>query len=1030
MGTPSLYCRAGPLAVYSGLLEEGAFMTIRACYRTVVCLMAATTLAPAADTRHISIMPADHEAVLREEGFEVWTRQPDFIVGAAVDAAIERLSQRGITPLAEYADGGDWMFLLHHRPGFEAPKATGATIHALSPETELYLFPAGSKVELPMVKPYAAFQGVPRIPLPPRVTHPADLASALTLTRAPAAVNPLVSQILAATSQPSWFQMVRELSGDLPVVIGGQTYTISTRYSDAMFPTPLINAHATEYIEDKEAQWGYTSHRETYTSTDSGCGGVQSQPWQNLIVIVPGQVDYGQHQQVLFVNHYDTISFSTAESNSYAPGADDAISGGTALLEAMRTFKDYGFKNTLVFAFFSGEEVGICGSGAYVRMHPSVDMWRALNMDQTAYDGNGNRFMDVYNWDTTNSPGSVAMGDAFVQANTDYGGIIGAGRIVRDASKMCQTDHCPFWDVGVPAIAVLEDLHNGDICPCFDQGQTSTCHDSVTQLYPVSGGSLMFMQDYSWPSEKAAIALIASLAEPLYACPASPVDPPIVTSGNNTAVISWTAAAGVTNYVVERAATCAGPFAGIASVTGTGYEDTSVVNGGAYAYRIRTCPTQVSDCVTASPSAAASVEYQAGSASLTNDSGDHDAIADNCELVTVQLNLVNDGNVPLDNVRLASVTSSNPAVRIASAIPQLAGSLAPGATAPVSFKFYLGRDGISAACGDPLGFTVTATSDQSPASTRAFSLTAERSTVDGPLTYGFETDMSGWSTIAGVVNRVGGGAPGSTGSSLHFRTAVNNDCNGVQSPTIEPTATSTMSMYVDYILENGNYDRANVRAVDAATGEKFLLSPTGATYNTAADSNLLCDNLGNLKGWSGSFASWRQANFDLSPYAGKEIKIEARESTDASVTGSQGFWMDLVQVTNATQINCDAQSETCAALPPEVSPEATPVPLTIDKSGTDLVFTFSESTGAASYNLYRGSLTSLGQGIYDHAALGGLCGFLDGAVGDGSVAVTLDAASIPDDSYLLAVAESSAGESRYGSSTGGAEIPLALNACP
>jgi hypothetical protein len=711
------------------------------------------------------------------------------------------------------------MYLLHHRPGVLAPPAPFATIHPLGPEVDLYLFPGGTSVELPRVKPYAAFQAIPRVPLPPRTTHPADLAS--SSPRSPDAVNPLVAQILAATSQPTWYQFVKDMSGENPVTIGGQSWTISTRYSDAMFPTPAANAHATEYLEDRGAQWGYTSHRETYTATDSGCGGVQGRPWQNLIFIVPGQVDYGQHQQVLFVNHYDTISFSTAESNANAPGADDAISGGVALLEAMRTFKDYAFKNTLVFAFFSGEEVGICGSGAYVRQHPSVDMWRAVNMDQTAFDGDGNRLMDVYNWDATNSPGSVALGDAFVQANGDYGNIIAAGKIVRDTSKMCQTDHCPFWDVGVAAIAVTEDLHNNDICPCFDQGQTTSCHDTVTQHWPLASGTLMFTQDYSWPSEKAAIAVIAQLAEPLYACPGSPVDPPVATPGNNTVDLSWNAAAGVTNYVVERAATCAGPFAGIASVTGTSLEDVNVVNGTSYAYRIRTCPTQVSSCVTVTPQVGASVEYQDGSASIVADNGDHDAIVDNCELSTVRLNLVNDGGVALDNVRLASVISSNPAVRIASALPQLAGSLAPGAFAPVSFKFYLGRDGTSAACGDPLPFTVTATSDQSGASVRSFTLTAERSTVAGPLSYGFESDFSGWSLVAGSVTRVAGGAPGSTANSLHFRANLNNDCNGVQSPVIKPTPTSTMSMYVNFILETGNFDRANVRAVDAKTGEKF-----------------------------------------------------------------------------------------------------------------------------------------------------------------------------------------------------------------
>ena len=504
----------------------------------------------------------------------------------------------------------------------------------------------------------------------------------------------------------------------------------------------------------------------------------------------------------------------------------------------------------------------------------------------------------------------------------------------------------------------------------------------------------------------------------------------MLTPGNDTVDLSWNAASGVTNYVVERAASCAGPFSGIASVTGTGYADTTVANGGTYAYRIRTCPAQVSACVTASPQTGASVEYQSGSAALTADSGDHDAIADDCELSTVQLNLVNDGSVPLDNVRLAAVTASSPAVRIASSVPQLAGSLAPGATAPVAFKFYLGRDGSSAVCGEPLTFTVTATSDQSLPTVRSFTLTAERSTVAGPLSYPFDADFSGWTTIAGSVSRLAGGAPGSTNASLHFRTGLNNDCNGVVSPVIKPTATSTMSMYVNYILETGSFDRANIRVVDQATGAKSLLSPTGATYNTTNDATLLCDNIGNLKGWSGSFATWRQASFDLSPFAGKEIRIEARESTDQSALGTQGFWMDLVSVANASQIDCDGQSQTCAALPPEVSPEGSPQPLTVDRSGNVLMITFCESAGATKYHLYSGSLESLASGIYDHAAIPALCGFVDGPTGDGVVSVTVPDSDVPGNAYLLAVAASAAGESKYGTRSGGSEIPLALNACP
>ena len=144
----------------------------------VLGLLSSASFVVAADPKWISILPTGHEPILREEGFEVRTRQPDFIVGAAADPAIERLSLRGITPIAEYADDGQWMYLLHHKPGFVPPEADCAKIYSLTPETDLYLFPAGSKVELPRVKPYAALQGAPRVPLPPRVPHAADLVTA------------------------------------------------------------------------------------------------------------------------------------------------------------------------------------------------------------------------------------------------------------------------------------------------------------------------------------------------------------------------------------------------------------------------------------------------------------------------------------------------------------------------------------------------------------------------------------------------------------------------------------------------------------------------------------------------------------------------------------------------------------------------------------------------------------------------------------------------------------------------------------
>jgi hypothetical protein len=116
--------------------------------------------------------------------------------------------------------------------------------------------------------------------------------------------------------------------------------------------------------------------------------------------------------------------------------------------------------------------------------------------------------------------------------------------------------------------------------------------------------------------------------------------------------------------------------------------------------------------------------------------------------------------------------------------------------------------------------------------------------------------------------------------------------------------------------------------------------------------------------------------------------------------------------------------------PQEASPAGALVPLTIGTSGANLVVTFAESAGATSYNLYRGSLVDLAQGIYDHTAVASLCGFVDGVPGDGFVTITVPSASVPVDSYLLAVAKNAIGESSYGVGVDGAPIPRAPSTCP
>ncbi|HEY0556065.1 MAG TPA: M28 family peptidase [Thermoanaerobaculia bacterium] len=594
-------------------VAAGFFLLICLAGLPAAASVAAGAAGPGADRDlWIALFPADSEAILRDASVAIWDREEGVVIAGPSGNQLDELRAEGVEPIFSARDRGEGIHVLSHDraispPAISTPSLIGVQRFRINDRAMLYLIPAGLEMSLPRLKLLALFHGVPRVALPPVRLHAADAAAPSKRAARPA-TNLLVRKIVDATRQESWFQDVRDLSGDSDVTIPGycDDCRIRTRASNYMFPLnntgdPLGNPFATEYLEDKAAGWGFTGPnavRESYTSADSGCTAQQgSQTWQNLVFTLPAQIDYAQNQQILFLVHYDTISDSPANDANNSPGADDAMSGGAALLEAMRIFQGYAWRYPVKFLFVSGEEVGLCGSTAYTRMHPAASMWRVLNMDQTAFDGNKDGLMNLYNWDATDCPGCVAFGDDFVAANSTYGNIIDPARIVRNTDAMCQTDHCPFWQIGVTAIDLNEDITHRDVCPCFDQLQHSDCRDTVTQISPLDSESLMFDQDYSWPTEKAAIALIAQTAQPLYACPAAGARLS-ATAAKRQARLAWSAVPRVTSYVVERAdGGCDGPFAGIASTSKRAYVDTAVTAGSTYGYRIRTCPFQVSKCM-------------------------------------------------------------------------------------------------------------------------------------------------------------------------------------------------------------------------------------------------------------------------------------------------------------------------------------------------------------------------------------------------------------------------------------------------
>jgi peptidase M28-like protein/PDZ domain-containing protein/PA domain-containing protein len=97
----------------------------------------------------------------------------------------------------------------------------------------------------------------------------------------------------------------------------------------------------------------------------------------NVIGLLPGTDPALAGEAVVVGAHYDHLG---RVNGAVYPGADDNASGTATVLGLARAFAATGgAPRTMIFALFSGEEVGLLGSGHYVG-HPAVPLDRTVAM--------------------------------------------------------------------------------------------------------------------------------------------------------------------------------------------------------------------------------------------------------------------------------------------------------------------------------------------------------------------------------------------------------------------------------------------------------------------------------------------------------------------------------------------------------------------------------------------------------------------------------------------------------------------------
>jgi hypothetical protein len=280
-------------------------------------------------------------------------------------------------------------------------------------------------------------------PLPPLPAYPAD---------------PQVQAMLDQVSTATITTYTSQLSGLQPVTVGGQPYTITSRYTYSGTPIQKAGQFVGEHMQALGMAvnyhvWGSNGTPATYP---------------NVIGQITGSTNPGDIY--IIGAHLDDMPSSGA-----APGADDNGSGSVGTLIAADILSQYQWSCTLRFAFWTGEEQGLLGSAAYATQlyNQSQNVKGYLNMDMIAYNGSAPNEINLFAKSTV--PGSVAMMDLYADTVSAYGLNLVPVKYT-DNSLGDRSDNKSFWNRGYASMLAIEDYY-GDFTPYYH-----TANDTLSTL--------------------------------------------------------------------------------------------------------------------------------------------------------------------------------------------------------------------------------------------------------------------------------------------------------------------------------------------------------------------------------------------------------------------------------------------------------------------------------------------------------------------------------------------------------------------
>lgn len=205
------------------------------------------------------------------------------------------------------------------------------------------------------------------------------------------------------------------------------------------------------FIDEK-----YYSKSLNIYSYNIDCQFIENYKSKNIIGKIEGK---DKDSIIVITAHYDHLG---KVGKAYFPGASDNASGTAFLLEMAKYFSQNQPEYTLIFIAFAAEEAGLVGSQYFVE-NPLVDLSKIkflLNFDIMGAGEDGIQIV--------NSSVFTKEFELLNEINAEKKYV----KQIKKRGEACNSDHCPFYEKGVPSFFIYTLGGPGYYHDIFDKGET------------------------------------------------------------------------------------------------------------------------------------------------------------------------------------------------------------------------------------------------------------------------------------------------------------------------------------------------------------------------------------------------------------------------------------------------------------------------------------------------------------------------------------------------------------------------------